>query len=527
MPSAKKTRRAAVVVTAIAGLAFTSVPASAAPVASADLPDGPALARQLARKVTIGAINRHLIAFQRLADRNGGNRAAGTAGYNESAEYVATKLEAAGFIVTRQEFPFIYSEEVAEELTVGGTEVSVDVMQYSPNTPVGGITAPLAVHDPADATPGCEASDFTPATVSGKIVLVRRGPSGCTFAGKQANAAAAGAVGVIVYNNVAGALEGTLGSPAAAVVPTGGISMADGQALLDDAGASVTMDLRSIEEERITYNVIAETQTGRHDNVVMAGAHLDSVLAGPGINDNGSGTAALLDTALQLGSRPRVNNAVRFAWWGAEELGLIGSEYYVQNLDFEEQLDIALYLNFDMIGSPNAGRFIYDGDNSDGVGAGPGPFGSAQIEAQFAAFLNATGVETEGTDFTGRSDYGEFILNGIPAGGLFTGAEVTKTEAQVAKWGGVAGIAYDPCYHAACDNLGNVDRTVLDSNADAMAWVTATYAISTEEINGIPPNATADTVADAKSATSKTRLAATIANGAGGGGHTHTHDEAS
>jgi Zn-dependent M28 family amino/carboxypeptidase len=243
----------------------------------------------------------------------------------------------------------------------------------------------------------------------------------------------------------------------------------------------------------------------------MAGAHLDSVVDGPGINDNGTGSAVLLETALQLGGTPRVNNAVRFAWWSAEEFGLLGSEFYVTSLDFEQQLDIALYLNFDMVGSPNAARFIYDGDDSDAVGAGPGPFGSAQIEGAFADFLGATGVETEGTDFTGRSDYGEFINQGIPAGGLFTGAEGVKTEAQAEKWGGVAGMPYDSCYHQHCDNLGNLDRTVLDSNADAIAWVTATYGISTEDINGVPPNASAKAVAVAKASNAKARLAATVA----------------
>ncbi|HVK34734.1 MAG TPA: M28 family peptidase, partial [Microlunatus sp.] len=218
------------------------------------------------------------------------------------------------------------------------------------------------------------------------------------------------------------------------------------------------------------------------------GAHLDAVYAG--INDNGSGSAALLDVALKLGGSPNVSNRVRFAWWGAEELGLIGSTEYVRGLTFDQQLDIALYLNFDMVGSPNAGYFVYDGDNSDGVGAGEGPYGSKQIEETFVDFFDERlGVNTEGTDFSGRSDYGEFIAQGIPAGGLFTGAEGLKTADQAAKWGGTAGIAYDPCYHQPCDNLGNVDRVALDRNLDAMAWAVGVYAYSTEEINGVPPRA--------------------------------------
>ncbi len=482
MPSARTTVRTGVALLAAAiGLSLTAAPASAGP---QTLPDGPKLARKLVKKVTVGGINRHLIALQRLADRNDGTRAAGTDGHAASAEYVATRLEDAGFVVTRQEFPFIFDQTLGQSLTVDGTDVPVRRMTYSASTPEGGLTAPLVVV-PADDTPGCEVADYDGLPAEGAIVLVSRGA--CTFGQKSAVAGQAGAAGVLIYNNVPGALGGNLGGPVEGGAPAGGISQADGATLAGQDGATVTLDLQGVVEDRTTYNVIAETQTGRHDNVVMAGSHLDSVPAGPGINDNGSGSATLLETALQLGSRPKVNNAVRFAWWSAEELGLVGSEYYVQNLSFDEQLDIALYLNFDMIGSPNAGYFVFDGDDSDGVGAGPGPYGSAQIETAFQDFFDAAGVPTEGKDFDGRSDYGEFILNGIPAGGLFTGAEMVKTEAQVAKWGGVAGEAFDPCYHQACDNLGNVDRAALDRNADAVAFVLGTYAISTEDINGVPP----------------------------------------
>ncbi|MGH3923026.1 MAG: M28 family peptidase, partial [Pseudonocardiaceae bacterium] len=208
---------------------------------------------------------------------------------------------------------------------------------------------------------------------------------------------------------------------------------------------------------------------------------------GPGINDNGSGTAALLETALQLGGNPPVHNAARFAWWGAEEAGLLGSEAYVAGLAPEQQLDIALYLNFDMVGSPNAAYFAYDGDDSDAEGAGPGPHGSAPIEAAFIDYLTGKqDVQVEGTDFDGRSDYGPFIAVGIPAGGLFTGAEGIKTPEQAAKWGGTADVAYDRCYHQACDTLDNLDRPALDRNSDALAWVTATYGISTDDVNGVP-----------------------------------------
>ena len=482
MPSRKTTLRVgAALLAAVAGLSLAAAPASAA---QQTIPDGPALARQLVKKVTITGINRHLIALQRIADRNGGNRAAGTTGHEASAEYIATKLEDAGFILTRQEFPFVYDQTLGQSLTVGGTAVPVARMTYSASTPTGGATGPLVVV-PTDASPGCETSDYDGLAAEGAIVLVSRGF--CPFGQKADIAGQVGAAGVLIYNNVPGSLGGSLGGPIEGSAPAGGLSQADGAALAARDGATVALNLRGVTEDRTSYNVIAETRTGRHENVVMAGSHLDSVAVGPGINDNGSGSSALLETALRLGSSPKVNNAVRFAWWSAEELGLVGSEHYVRSLSFDEQLNIALYLNFDMIGSPNAGYFVFDGDNSDGVGAGPGPYGSAQIEAAFANYFDVTGVPTEGRDFDGRSDYGEFILNGIPAGGLFTGAEVVKTPAQAAKWGGVAGESFDPCYHQACDNLGNVDRVALDRNSDAIAFVLGSYAISTEDINGVPP----------------------------------------
>jgi Zn-dependent M28 family amino/carboxypeptidase len=180
--------------------------------------------------------------------------------------------------------------------------------------------------------------------------------------------------------------------------------------------------------------------------------------------------------------KPR--NKVRFAWWGAAEFGLVGSTTYVNSLTQEEQNDIALYLNFEMIGSPNHVFFIYDGDDSDGVGAGPGPVGSAQIEYLFESYYLQVGQPFKGTDFSGRSDYGPFIAVGIPSGGLFTGAEGIKTDEEVALWGGIAGEQYDPCYHLACDTFDNVSLNALDINSDAVAYAVLEYAMNTESVNG-------------------------------------------
>jgi hypothetical protein len=223
-----------------------------------------------------------------------------------------------------------------------------------------------------------------------------------------------------------------------------------------------------------TFNVIAEIPSGQPYNVIIVGAQLDSVVAGPGIQNNGSGSAAILEVAEKM-AKVKPRNTVRFAWWGAEESGLMGSSFYVNSLSPEEQGEIALYLNFDMIGSPNFVRFIYDGDGSSfGL---CGPPGSDSIEAFFAGFYAGLGLPYEVTTFDGSSAYQAFIDAGIPVGGLFTGSDGIKTQEQAAIYGGTAGDQYDPCYNLACDTYDNISLEVLDQNADAVAAATLHYAM--------------------------------------------------
>ncbi|MGW0929157.1 M28 family metallopeptidase [Streptomyces sp. NPDC002644] len=395
-------------------------------------------------------------------------------------------LRRAGYRVTTVPFAFTYAEALAEKLrlTAPGAaprDVGVKLMTYTVSTPEGGLTASLAAL-PArgDDTPGCEASDYAAHAVQGKVALVPRGA--CSFAEKQRAAAEAGAAAVLIANNEDGPLHGTLGDPSAAVIPTGGVSREDGAALsaaaerAGKAGATVTLDLRERRERRTAHNVIAETRGGDPARTVMLGAHLDSVTEGPGINDNASGSAGLLEVALELArAEHRPAHRVRFAWWGAEEFGLLGSTEYVGGLLAEERERIRLYLNFDMIASPNYALFVYDGDDSDGLGAGPGPAGSAQLERRITAFLDRRGLPHLGTDFTGRSDYGPFVEAGIPSGGTFTGAEEAKSEQAAALFGGEAGKPYDPCYHQACDDLDNIARPAFEANIDVIADAVGTY----------------------------------------------------
>ncbi|MEU0129794.1 MULTISPECIES: M28 family metallopeptidase [unclassified Streptomyces] len=442
--------------------------------------DAAKLSRKLVERSSAKDAFRHLERFQAIADSADGHRAAGSLGHDASAAYVYRLLQKAGYRVGYQSFDFVYTETLAEKLAVVSPtprDVDIKAMTYTPSTAEGGIRAAL-VAVPADDTTGCEAADYASADFTGRIALIKRG--GCSFAEKQAAAAVAGAAGAVVYNNTEGVLSGTLGDAASGKIPTGGLTRAEGEKLVADlAGGEVEVafEIRELQEERTTRNVVAETRGGNAAKTVMLGAHLDSVTDGPGINDNGSGSAGLLEVALELAKSHRdPANKVRFAWWSAEENGLLGSEAYVAKLSEAQRAKVALYLNFDMIASPNGAQFVFDGDDSDGVGEGPGPEGSAQLERDINDFLDRKDKPHTGTDFTGRSDYGPFIEAGIPSGGTDTGAEGIKTAAQAETFGGTAGVAYDPCYHAACDDLDNVDMGHFDTNIDVIANAVGTYA---------------------------------------------------
>ncbi|HEX2421056.1 MAG TPA: M20/M25/M40 family metallo-hydrolase [Acidimicrobiia bacterium] len=451
---------------------------------------------ELREAVTTEGILEHLEAFDAIADANGGTRAAGTPGYEASAEYVEELLTAAGYEVSRQTFTydrFAQNSPSVLEQTAPGAVAYVDgvdffIMTYSGN---GDVTAPVQAVDlllpsTGGSTSGCEAEDFASFT-EGNIALIQRGT--CTFRVKAENASAAGAVGVIIFNegNAEDRIElfgGTLDPPAFSL-PVVSASFELGVALNDliDEGLVVHLATDATLTPITTFNVLADTPTGRSDRLVVVGAHLDSVPEGPGVNDNGSGSAAILETALQiaeLGIEPR--NMIRFAFWGGEEDGLIGSEYYVSHLSKDEIKDHAVNLNFDMVGSPNYVRFVYDGDGSPTGTAGPN--GSGVVEDVFLDYFDSQGLAAEPTAFDGRSDYGPFIAVGIPAGGLFTGAEEIKTAEQAVIYGGTAGIAYDPCYHLACDDIDNVNVDALDEMSDAIAHATLVFADTSSAVQG-------------------------------------------
>lgn len=432
----------------------------------------------LVEAVSLDNIKAHLTALDTI-----GPRVPGSSQYDEAAGYVSTRLLRAGYHVAWQPFDYdLWEELVIPELALTQPDSKVfppyeeegfATMEYSGS---GNVEAPVVLAGGF----GCGLDDFS-GEFSGNIALVLRGE--CTFAQKAANAQAAGAAAVIVYNDEARqtAFIGTLGGPGVAI-PVVGSSYAAGmelQQLGAEAHLKVEAETRLVE----AYNIIAESATGRDDRVVVVGAHLDTVPETTAMNDNGSGSAITLEIALQMATlNIEPVNKVRFCFWSAEESGLIGSQYYVDSLEDQERKKIALNLNFDMVASPNYVRFVYDGDGSATPDAGPN--GSGNIERVFGMYFDGAGLPYEETAFDGRSDYGPFIEAGIPAGGLFAGADELKTVEQAAIFGGTAGAMLDPNYHTPDDNLDNVNSLALQEMSGAAAHAVLNFAMTKSAVNG-------------------------------------------
>ena len=452
---------------------------------------------RLTKAVTVNGVLKHLRQLQTIANRNGGNRASGLPGYDASADYVAKTLREAGYTVTEQTFTFPFFQEntpaTLSQLTPEARDVETAVMTYSGSGDVSGPVVPTtnlvipATPEPS-STSGCAVSDFPAPPAEDAIALAQRGT--CDFGVKARNAQEAGYEAVVIFNEGnneerSGLLNGTLGAPID--IPVVGISYEDGVALAEDGVTARVVTDTEADLERETTNIIADLprKTRNDDQVVVVGAHLDSVPDGPGINDNGTGVAAVLETAVQM-SETRINRRlerpVRYAFWGAEELGLLGAQHYVDTLSDAERSKIYANLNFDMLGSPNYVRLVYDGDGSAFGAAGPA--GSAQIETVFTDYFTRLGLPTDPTAFDGRSDYGPFIEYGIPAGGLFSGADDVKTEEQAAIYGGTAGEILDPNYHTPQDDITRINTTILGELSDGVAHATATLGQSKRDLYG-------------------------------------------
>ena len=449
----------------------------------------PDLGRGLAGKVTADAMLAHLGALQDIANANGGNRAAGTSGYDASVDYVAKALRGRGFDVTTPQFDRLFTASPGKPtLTIAGRSYPVDQASLLVRTPPGGLTGPpIRPNLPA----GCAAGDYPSVVPNGAIAFVD--DSRCSVVDKQNSAVAKGAAALIVVSQPNGAgAPPTLFSPryySRLTVPVAVVG-AYGGAALARATSPVRLVLDAENSKITSRNVLAQTKTGSPHDVVMVGAHLDGPRGGPGINDNGSGVAAVLETALQLGPLPPVNNAVRFVFWGADQDGPNGAMDYVFGLDAERLNDIALYLDFVMLGSANAGFFTDDGDQSgppgEGVSAADVPEGSAGIERTLGGYLYLAGKRPADMPLSTRTDYRPFMVAGVPIGGMTAGASQTKTTVQARLWGGRPGVWFDPNYQSARDTVGNINREALAVMGSGVAYAVGDYAESIGGVNGVP-----------------------------------------
>ena len=434
-------------------------------------------AKALARAITPKRLRAHLTALEAIARRNGGTRAAGTAGYARSVDYVARQLRKAGYRPRRNTFSFRYFREtqptVFERVGPGPSARSYRsgpdfvTMRYSGG---GNVAGRVAAVDISSASSGCEDSDFAGFT-SGSVALMKRGA--CPFSQKARLAEARGAAAALIANDgspgrtapISATLIGTSSIPVLIVSSEVASELAR-QALIGPVQVRIVLTVATTSVRAV--NVIADLP-GRRKGVVLLGAHLDSVANGPGINDNASGSAAVLEIARQarrLHIRPR--HGLRFAFWGAEELGLIGSTAYVEGLRSSQRAQILDVINLDMVGSPNFGRLVYSGDGA--------PRGSQRIESLFRAYFAGRRLPVDEVGLGGGSDHAAFARAGIAVGGLFTGADELKSAELAQRFGGEAGRSFDSCYHKACDTVANIDFGILHQLADAAAVVAVRLA---------------------------------------------------
>ncbi|KAL2135130.1 hypothetical protein VTI74DRAFT_9723 [Chaetomium olivicolor] len=405
-----------------------------------------------------------------IARNNGGNRAFGEPGYKASLDFILERAQKR----FHPEFdtyvqPFNHTYDKTLEIKVTGPEgenVFVISPQYNPPTPLpGGIKANL-IDTPVDNDRGsmCHAEQWEGIDATGKLALIKRGA--CAVADKLKLARTHGALGVILYDQNPGTkiVVPTLEAEnIGKLVPVGIIPLEVGTSWKTRLAAGedlvVTLLVDAISETRETWNIISETKQGDPSKVIMLGAHLDSVQLGAGINDDGSGTAALLEIMTGIRYFTGFPHKVRFAWWGAEESGLVGSLYYTSHLSAAEADKIKYYFNYDMIGSPYP-VFEIASDKNSGVGP--------QLLEEY---LVSKGKEVTHGAFGTGSDFVGFVELGIPTASLHTGA----------------GDPWDPCYHQACDDLNNIDWDALTVNSKAAARAVARLANSLE---GVPPRAT-------------------------------------
>jgi hypothetical protein len=467
--------------------------------------------------VTTDDLWNHMKAFQAIADANPGadghpSRNSGEPGYKASADYVADAMRKAGYDVALQPYTFTYTSYVG---TPSFSEVSPTarsftlINDWNPGNsqgdatggqvkPAGGTVMP-PTPAPSSAS-GCDPSDFD-SSFAGKIALIQRGT--CNFGVKVLNATAAGAVGVIIFNEgnpgrttvFSGSMLDADGNPFVASIPVAFTSFDIGQSLYNEytAGTPPVMNLsihQIVDPNRTDWNVIAESKGGDPNHVVVVDAHLDAIY-GAGMLDNASGSAAILDIAQKM-RKAHPLNKLRFIWFGGEELGELGSKYYVDNLSASELGKIRYDLDADVLATPNYSIGILDPAAVDLFGRTvsetfpPQVYEPSKVARDMGVdYFNSIGknhifFSPKGTDAE------QFQLAGVPASGVLTGQDCCKTQEEVDLFGGYTG-NYEgnvPSFDGGCvdnpfrwcDNLSNNDPNVLTFMSKAFADMTVRMA---------------------------------------------------
>lgn len=443
----------------------SSGPSQAPP--SADVSGYPLPSVDLGGEISAEAIGRHLSALDQIARDNGGIRTSGTPGYDASVDYVAGELEALGWQVTTPQFGFATFEELpGGSLEVGGGPTfsagdDMHAMIYSAGGDVTAEVATVGFDDSAGGRgdQGCDASDWE-GFPEGAIALTPPGP--CLRRDTVEHAQEAGAVALVVANpdwEAGQARRPTLLFPDGIEIPVISAIGEVGEALQAAAedGDEVHLAVETDVGQAPVRNVVA--QHGEGEPVVMLGAHLDSVLDGPGINDNASGAAAVLEIAHLLTDAGHPGT-IRVGFWAGEEFGLHGSRDYVTSQPGLSG-ELGAYLNLDMLGSINAVPMVYRNSGA--------PEGSEAISDFLLAWLQSQGVPAEPEDLSSGSDHYFFAEEGVPIGGIFSGATEEVSAEQAEANDGEAGEPMDPCYHLLCDTAQNVDAEQAALYAQAAA----------------------------------------------------------
>ncbi|KAJ4257490.1 hypothetical protein NW762_008614 [Fusarium torreyae] len=420
--------------------------------------------QQVADDINADGLHRNIETLYNIALDNGNNRAFGLPGYNASLDFVRDLLECGDhFDVSVQPFTHLFSHTRKISLTgPEGEHVDAVSLQYNHATPLpDGVTAPLVIVPFDDERgSGCFADQWKDLDVKGKIPLIKRGK--CRFPQQLKFAKDNGALAAIIFNDdpKQKAGSGSLGAENfGKLAPVGVITYDQGTSWVKRIEGGETLEINltidMLTEKRETWQIIADTKEGDPDNIVMLGAHLDSIQEGPGINDNGSGVSALLSIAESIKKYKNFKNKLRFAFWGAEESGMIGSTYYVSRLSKEEASKIRFYYNYDMIASPQPYYLVFAESDAHKAGA-----------KYLFEYLTEQGYPAEYSPFIASSDHVGFLELGIPSSGVFTGA----------------GVGHDACYHTICDDIKNINKEALLVNAKAAGYAVASLALSLDDV---------------------------------------------